>query len=90
MTEHDGPGHGEEGHECVPDVIDASGALAGLLVFPHPERAGALTADAWSHGISKRAAAHILRQIAEGWDKDADAEEAEAGAIERAKAAGRN
>lgn len=89
-----GPQHGEPGHVC--HSIDATQSLAGVVLFQHPEYEDRLVAESWSHGLSKRGAAHILRQIADGWDADADADDAaadaaeasEAAAIERARTAG--
>jgi hypothetical protein len=93
--ENDGaPEHGEPGHVCR--SIDATDSLAGVVLFQHPVYEDRLVADSWSHGLTKRGAASILRQIADGWDDDADAEDAaasaaeasEAAAIERARTAG--
>lgn len=93
MTEENGQArHGEPGHVCggQPHMIDATDSLAGVIIGQHPDFEDRLTADSWSHGLSKRAAAFILRQIADGFDADADAEESEDGAIERARTAGLN
>jgi hypothetical protein len=98
MTEHDGPRHGEPGHKCRRLELDVTDALAGVIIRQHPEFDDRLTADSWSHGISKRAAASILRQLADGFDADADEEDlaaengeaAEEAAIARAKTAGLN
>jgi hypothetical protein len=87
MTE---PKHGEPGHVCHRAEIDATDALAGVIIRQHPDQEDALTADAWSHGLTKRAAASILKDLAAEWDKDADAEDAEEAAMARARKADLN
>lgn len=61
-------------------AIDGRDSLAGLIVRRHDEDARMLTVEAWAVGLSKRAAANILRQIAASWDRDAD-EAAEAAGL---------
>lgn len=85
MTEqHPEPGHGEQGHVCRPEMIDVSDALVGIIIREDPEEAEAVLVHAWSNGPSKRMVATMLRDLADGWDEDADAEEAD---DERAAAA---
>lgn len=71
-------------------MIDATDSLAGVIIGQHPDFEDRLVAESWSHGLGKRGAALILRQLADAWDADADAEDAENGAIERARTAGLN
>lgn len=79
MTEQ----HGEPGHVCKPLMIDATDALAGVIIRNSEDTPGAVTADSWSHGLTKRTAAFILRDLAASWEADADADDA----AERAAAA---
>lgn len=76
--------HGEPGHECKPLMVDATDALAGVIIRASDDTPGAVTADSWSHGLTKRAAAFILRDLADSWDADADREEAESQAADDA------
>lgn len=76
MTET--PAHGEPGHVCRPVAIDATESLAGIIIAQHPDHEDRLVAESWSNGLTKRAAAHVIRQIADAWDQDADVEESQA------------
>jgi hypothetical protein len=67
----------DEGPTIV--VVDGKDSLAGLIVRRHDEDPRMLTVEAWVVGLSKRAAAHVLRQIAASWDKAAADADAEAG-----------
>lgn len=51
--------------------IDATDSVAGLIIRRNPDRPEMLMCDAWACGLSKRAAANVLRQIAESWETDA-------------------
>lgn len=44
--------------------------IAGLVIRRNPDRPDMLTCDAWATGLSKTAAAGILRQIADSWEAD--------------------
>ena len=91
MTEQpEQPRHGEPGHVCRHALIDATHALAGVIIRANPDQEDSLVAESWSNGLGKRAAASILKDLAAEWDKDADAEEAEESAMERARTAGLN
>jgi hypothetical protein len=81
MTET--PAHGEPGHVCRTMAIDATESLAGIIIGQHPDREDCLVAESWSNGMTKRDAAHVIRQIADQWDQDADLEESQAIARER-------
>jgi len=78
MTEQHTPMHGEPGHVCQPHIIDVSDALAGIIIREDPESPDTCLVEAWSNGPSKRVMAGLLREMADGWAADADAEEAEA------------
>lgn len=69
------PEHGEPGHKRR--TIDASTALAGILIHEHPDVPGALSVDAWAGGMSKRTLSDALRQLADEWESDADREDLE-------------
>lgn len=87
MTEENGqPEHGEPGHDCAPVVLDATGALAGIIFRRDPDNPETIAVDSWADGMSREAMAGILRQMADAWE----AEAAEDGAIERARTAGLN
>jgi hypothetical protein len=79
MTEQpEQPRHGEPGHVCQPRTIDATETLAGVIIGQHPTDPRKLTADTWSHGMTKRDFAFILHQLADEYDQDADLEDAQA------------
>lgn len=72
------PRHGEPGHVCHPDVIEAMPSIAGVIIRQDPEHDDAMLVETWSHGLTKRQAAHVLHQIANTWEEDAAVADLEA------------
>lgn len=72
--DQDQPKHGEPGHKCR--SIDASDAEVIIILREHTGKGHFLpmfTADTWmGRGADRRAAARILRDIADSWEEEAE------------------
>jgi len=53
-------------------AVDGTDALAYVIIRPGEKDAGGVVIEAASSGMSKEAAAYVLRHVAEGWKPAAD------------------
>lgn len=52
-------------------AVDGTDALAFVIVRPGSSE-GSVTIEAGANGLSKKAAAYVLRQVASQWDAEGD------------------